>query len=86
MFPRLGRPDARGAHARAAAVPLTRADDGRMSSEALRKIVAPVLRGAGVGDGLCHPHVLRTTAQYRLGADRRDGPMRELARPVLSAL
>lgn len=114
MFPRLGRPDARGAHARAAAVPLTRADDGRMSSEALRKIVAPVLREAGVGDGLCHPHVLRhtfatlymqrggarleqlqvpmghasidTTAQYRLGADRRDGPMRGLARPVLSAL
>ncbi len=32
-----------------------------MSSEALRKIVAPVMRAAGVGEGLCHPHVLRHT-------------------------
>jgi len=61
MFPRLGRPDARGAHVRAAAVPPSRADDGRISSEALRKIVAPVLRAAGVGEELCHPHVLRHT-------------------------
>ncbi len=61
MFLRLGRPDARGAHARAAAVPPTRADDGRISSEALKKIVAPVMRAAGVGEKLCHPHVLRHT-------------------------
>lgn len=35
--------------------------DGRMSSEALRRIVAPVLRAARVGEELCHPHVLRHT-------------------------
>lgn len=32
-----------------------------MSSEALRRIVAPVLRAARVGEELCHPHVLRHT-------------------------
>lgn len=61
LFPRLGRADAGGGRGRAAIVPPTREDDGRLSSESLRKIVAPVMRAAGVGEELCHPHVLRHT-------------------------
>ena len=61
MFPRLGRADATGLHARAATVPPTNTDAGRISSEALRKIVAPVMKTAGVPDQLAHPHVLRHT-------------------------
>jgi len=61
MFPRLGRAHADGSYARAAPTPPTGEDRGRVSSEALRKIVAPVMRAAGVGEELCHPHVLRHT-------------------------
>ena len=71
MFPRLGRAHADGSYARAAPTPPTREDRGRVSSEALRKIVAPVMRAAGVEEELCHPHVLRHT--FATLYMRRDG-------------
>lgn len=61
MFPRLGRATADGRYPRAATTPPDREDRGRISSEALRKIIAPVMRAAGVPEELCHPHVLRHT-------------------------
>lgn len=61
LFPRLGRATVDGRYPAVAPCPPTRADRGLISSEALRKIVAPIMRAAGVHHRLCHPHVLRHT-------------------------
>lgn len=71
LFPRIGRARADGTRTQAAATPPTAQDAGLLSSEALRKIVAPVMHAAGVPPHQCHPHVLRHT--FATLYMRRDG-------------
>lgn len=69
MFPRLGRPTAT---ATSPARPPSRADGGRISSEALRKIVAPVMRTADVPDKLCHRQTFAALDMQRRAARLED--------------